>query len=178
MSYCFDGGDSWSFVDRSLQAKVDDYVHGFESYVVVGWRLGSGWNLFRNLSGKVVLVDAWEPNINDFNNNKESQLKYEVETVFSPIEDVYETLDRDALLIWQHGPEHVEKVTSVELLINMRSHFSGMLFETPNGVFPQGALYGNQYENHLSTWDMDDYKMLCGSNYGFYTGTKNLIGWF
>jgi hypothetical protein len=65
------------------------------------------------------------------------------------------------VVMWWHGPEHVRKEDIPALLVRMSRYATKFIvFATPNGIYDQGAEYGNPYEVHKSHWTVDDFKEL------------------
>lgn len=56
--------------------------------------------------------------------------------------------------------EHISKDMGVSLLGSCQQDFRRILLMTPDGVDPQGAAGGNEYQSHLSTWYPSDLKAL------------------
>lgn len=180
MSYPFDGDPKWDFSDREFQKRLDNFVHLFPSYVIVGWRKGSGWDLFHQflVTKEIHLVDAYQPNVDDWIDCRNRKRLTRVDATCSPIEDCYKRLNPDACLIWQHGPEHLEIEKAKDVVRSLKEFFAGIVIETPNGPYPQGELYGNPYEKHLSSWYEKDYsEIFSPSRIGFYPRKNNIIAY-
>ena len=60
----------------------------------------------------------------------------------------------------------------------MKNFYKAIIIATPNGEFPQESMYGNQAENHLSTWTEKDYEEL-GFTYAYSDNNPGfLIGYW
>jgi|TARA_R110000744_G_scaffold4455_1_gene16105 hypothetical protein len=136
-----------------------------EFAVVVGWRMGSGYWLFDLLVEQgiepenIYLVDAFMGNLLQFS-------KYPINIVHSDIRELKLRNLTDGegnqiknhAFIWEHGPEHVSKEEARDVIEEFKQEATLVSIETPLGPYPQGALYGNSYEVHVSTWYDEDYK--------------------
>jgi len=56
--------------------------------------------------------------------------------------------------------EHFPRAKALELLDLLRSKATTVIVTTPNGVFPQGCVHGNEAERHLSEWLPPDFQAL------------------
>jgi hypothetical protein len=66
----------------------------------------------------------------------------------------------DVVMFW-HGPEHIEKSKLKGLIVQMLKYTEKMLiFGCPNGRYEQGAEYGNPFENHISHYTAEDLQKL------------------
>jgi hypothetical protein len=63
-------------------------------------------------------------------------------------------------VIWQQGPEHMEKSEAVKLIRQMQLHFRTIILETPNGWRQQNSEGGNPHEKHRSAWNKEDFQDL------------------
>jgi hypothetical protein len=65
------------------------------------------------------------------------------------------------LLVWQHGPEHIQMEPAVYLLADLqRACPRAIVLEAPEGSYPQGELDNNPYEVHRSTWTAELFQRL------------------
>jgi hypothetical protein len=61
------------------------------------------------------------------------------------------------LVVWQHGPEHLELDAARALIRDMQlCGPRAIVLEVPDGDYPQGALGNNPFECHLSAWSAAD----------------------
>ena len=65
----------------------------------------------------------------------------------------------DCLLFW-HGPEHLLKEDFLELLPLLEAKYKVLIFGMPLGEEPQGAAYGNPWEEHISAWNTKEWEDL------------------
>ena len=56
--------------------------------------------------------------------------------------------------------EHFPQTKALELMELLRSKARTVIVTTPNGVFPQGCVHGNEAERHLSEWRPADFQAL------------------
>jgi len=144
--------------------KMDKFLIGLQKskkFLTIGWRYDSGYWLFDDYVSKyftfdtdqVYVLDAFCKNLEDFN-------KYNVTKICCDIRDFdYKKYSlNDVAIIWEHGPEHLIKKEAVKVINSMKKYASFIAIETPRGEYPQGELYGNPHEKHLSSWDFEDYK--------------------
>jgi hypothetical protein len=75
------------------------------------------------------------------------------------IDDVEKLPNADVLMFW-HGPEHLEKSKFLSLLPKLESKYTYLIFGMPLGDEPQGEAYGNPAERHISAWYPNDWKSL------------------
>lgn len=64
------------------------------------------------------------------------------------------------LVVFWHGPEHLEADEVPGLLEKMKTYAKAIIFASPNGRYEQGAEYGNDAERHASTWYLEDFVRL------------------
>lgn len=68
--------------------------------------------------------------------------------------------EHDCIMHW-HGPEHIAKRTYSDALSDIESKANKLLIlGMPHGEEKQGAVYGNQWEEHISAWDERDFEPL------------------
>jgi len=55
-------------------------------------------------------------------------------------------------IIWLHGPEHVEWNHFLSFRKNIENHADKIIiYQAPEGLYPQEAIYNNIYEKHVQT---------------------------
>lgn len=151
------------FIYINNKQQFNRFIHGLQQckdFLTVGWRIDSGYWMFDDYiskifdmrTSKLAVLDAFEPNLRDFN-------KYDVIKIPKNIKYFHpKDYDmKDVAIIWEHGPEHVQKDEAIDIIKNMQTYAKFIAVETPRGSYPQGALYGNPYEQHISEWDFLDY---------------------
>lgn len=72
----------------------------------------------------------------------------------------HESSDEWDVILWWHGPEHVEKIKAESTILRLLPRCGQLIVGTPWGDHPQGEVAGNPYERHASTWEPDDYRAL------------------
>jgi hypothetical protein len=75
------------------------------------------------------------------------------------IKEVDNLPDADCLMFW-HGPEHLLKEEFLEILPKLEKKYKKLIFGMPWGEEPQGAAYGNPFEEHVSAWDVEEWEDL------------------
>lgn len=70
----------------------------------------------------------------------------------------YDSYDNyDCILFW-HGPEHIKKDIFLENLNEIEKKANKIIiFGAPLGHEPQGIVYGNSHEEHISEWISNDF---------------------
>jgi hypothetical protein len=71
--------------------------------------------------------------------------------------EVLTTLQSYDLIICCDVIEHFDKEVGHALIRNMLSHSKATILTSPRGFSPQGAIYENEYERHLSGWRIEDF---------------------
>ena len=62
------------------------------------------------------------------------------------------------VLLWWHGPEHIEKPEAPGVIDGLWQLTAGtLILGCPLGNDPQGICYGNQHERHLCAWQAEDF---------------------
>lgn len=64
------------------------------------------------------------------------------------------------VLWWAQGPEHLERREARAVIVAALRWFRQIVVESPDGDYPQGAVDGNPYQRHLSTWYEHDFTAL------------------
>lgn len=65
----------------------------------------------------------------------------------------YKNMD---LVLMIDSLEHVEKQTGIEIVNTLRSNNKNLLVSVPQGFCSQGAVHGNEFEQHRATWCSQD----------------------
>lgn len=136
-----------------FKEKIDSLVKNAKTVLVVGWRPDTGYYLFEYLTGfsTVTLVEIFENNCKSFTLNNVNVVCDNILEFIKKTETVFD------VLIWQDGPEHVTIPEFEQFLKDCSGKVKNMIIATPNGVYPQDALYGNIYERHNATWFQNTY---------------------
>ena len=176
MPFQFTRYEHWyhQFRDRTVADELIRLTNDAAAIVTVGWRHTSGTRLFDVLGDRctdIRLVEIYAPNLRVFQHDN-------VSTVLMDIRDFRSLMaPENTLLIWQHGPQHLEKKEAVSLLEDMQTEFSAIVIETPRGEVEQEEIYGNDHDLNRSVWDVSDSHRL-----GFTVTTsgdqENLIGFW
>jgi hypothetical protein len=144
---------------------VDQMLDAARSVCLVGWReFRDGDTLSVLIQRKIPVihvVDAWSQNVAHLMR----WLGTDHPNVYPLVRDVREYLQEPQptpldVLIWQHGPEHLEKKEARALLSQAQQVLWGILLEVPDGPYPQGPIFGNPHEIHRSTWYFHDLRDL------------------
>lgn len=161
MSYQFEAPAIYSDEHLDHQPAFRDRVHAIlrhcSDLTYVGWHAGhSFFDFYLPLIGELHVIEIWRPNA--------EALKMHFPQLSVHCEDVRQFMRllphiHDCLL-WQQGPEHMEKSEAVELIRQMQLHFTTIILETPNGWRRQNSEGENPYEEHRSAWDKQDFEDL------------------
>jgi uncharacterized protein YciI len=146
--------------------RLNEIFKNSKTILMVGWRYDSDFSFVDFMieeSKDLTIVEIYEPNTKN--------VRKEVTIHCSDILDFDIEKEYD-LLLWQHGPEHVFKSEVLDFVKKVSDKFKHIVFETPYGHNPQGEMYGNIYETHVSEWEEKDYTDL-GFNYVKYAGVNN-----
>jgi len=102
------------------------------------------------------VIDIWKPNVKDMRQN----LKYVYNVFYGDIRNFDFKAVYDVIMFW-HGPEHLEKADIPVLLERLKKYAAKLIiFGCPYGYYEQGPEYGNPYETHRSHWDREDFVKL------------------
>ena len=149
-----------------IKKKVDNIFESSETILMVGWRIDSGekfLNYALSKGKKITIVEIFPANVKTIPNT--------CEAIEADIRE-YEVTKSYDLFLWQHGPEHVDKADVYKFFRKYGHLFKYIVLEAPNGHNEQGNLYGNPYEEHISTWGPADFGDL-GFEYITYAGQTN-----
>jgi hypothetical protein len=157
------------------ESDLDLIVDRSKYITMVGWRPDTGYYTIQKMSeyAEVFVVEIFK--------NNAAAFKFQDKNVNVINEDItnfekFIPLEKRETLIWQDGPEHMHMEKSVAIIKSMQKYFKNIIISTPDGLCTQGSLYGNQHEEHLSTWCAQDY-----INLGFLPqnlGKQFLIGYW
>jgi len=144
---------------KKIKRLIEPQIQQCKSFCVVGWRYDSGVNIFPYLHqyGDVHLVEAFSLNIDDF---KKKGFDF-VKTKHDDIQNYKQIFSKNEIdcLIWQNGPEHVDKESGMNMLKILPNWFDVVIIESISQPEDHnlGMIFGNPYENRISEWNMEDY---------------------
>jgi len=147
--------------NESFKREIDFLFSTSKNVTFVGWRQDTGLDVFINFLNNfdyINVVEIYNPNAALLSSFKIPKLNVYNEDIRNH-ESFLKSDDLDCL-IWQDGPEHLEMSESIKILNELKTKFKKIIIATPKGEFIQGALYGNESERHLSSWEMEDYENL------------------
>lgn len=172
MSYSFTSPDKNYHNKESLdncseiKKKLNKIFEISNSILIVGWRKDSDAGFIKHCidnGKKITIVEIFPKNVESIPSN--------VTAICADIRE-YEIDQSYDMFLWQHGPEHVSKPDVYKFFNKYNNLFKYIVLEVPNGPNQQGALYGNPYEEHISTWESNDFLEL-GFEYITYAGQTN-----
>ena len=119
-----------------------------KSVLNIGYRISSDhtiMNFVKSMNKTWTVLEVWKENCDHMRQMGLDVIEEDVRNI--------KNLNRkfDAV-IWLHGPEHItwDEFKEVRSDIEDRSNHL-TIYQCPIGEYPQGALYNNPYENHVST---------------------------
>lgn len=150
MSYPFDGDPKWDFKNPDFQKRLDNFVHSFSSFVVVGWKIHDGWDLFRSLNSipkEILVIDEDQSNVDDWIHNRRRKRLSHIDAVACGIDDMA-VLPPDSCLVFQDQLQMRDKDEGFRLIDAALNHFAGVVVEVPNGP-PTTEHKSSWYEKDL-----------------------------
>lgn len=162
MSYQFEAPANYSDEHLDHQPAFRDRLHSIlkncSNLTYVGWHAGrSFFDFYAPVVPDIHVIEIWRPNA--------EALQMQFPHLNVHCEDVRQFVRllpprvHDCLL-WQQGPEHMEKSEVIKLIRQIQSHFTTVILETPNGWRQQDSEGDNPYEAHLSAWRENDFQDL------------------
>lgn len=150
-----------------VKRKVNDIFEDSDSILLVGWRPDSGdkfLNYAVSKGKKITVVEVFPKNAESIPSN--------VEAIQADIRE-YDVNKPYDLFLWQHGPEHVDKVDVYKFFKKYNNRFKYVVLETFNGLpHDPPNIGGNPYEEFISIWSTADFIDL-GFEYITYAGQTN-----
>ena len=107
---------------------------------------------------KIVLLERFYKNCQYFRHDKSLEW-----IVYGDVKDIwdYQIPIPIDVCIWWHGPEHVRSGEFADTIMNLEIITKSLVvLASPWGNCPQGDMYGNPFERHLSTLYPRDYERL------------------
>ena len=141
---------------EQLQRCIPDILT-FKSMLYVGGHLRFGRDLQMTKFFKCPIdcVEIWPENVKQLETSPRLRHVW-----LSDIRDFSPQWTYELTMFW-HGPEHLLKDEVVSLLLKIAQYTTKMIvFATPNGVYTQGAEYGNPHEVHQSHWYPSDFEKI------------------
>ena len=97
-----------------------------------------------------------------FEPNRRALREYGIPNVIagdvSEIDSIFGPSSFDVVL-WWHGPEHVEKSVAIQTIEKLKGCTRQMLIVgCPKGFEPQTTVGGNDHERHVSAWERSDFE--------------------
>jgi hypothetical protein len=147
--------------NSEFKTEIDNIVKDSRHVTSVGWRPDTGYDLYDYLTNNtetITVVEIFGPNLANFNMSRYRNINL-VNDDIRNFEKFLSQKQRDCI-IWQDGPEHLQMEDSIDIIKKFQKSFNSIIIATPNGVFEQDAMYGNEAERHLSSWYKKDYEEL------------------
>lgn len=100
---------------------------------------------------RVTVMEAYVPNCLHLEAQGYSVINWDVRD--------FKTLWQYECIFWWHGPEHIRKSEFRAVLRNLEEITTKVIvMGCPWGWYPQGEIYGNKYEKHLSHWGYSTFR--------------------
>lgn len=127
--------------------------HAAKISSVVDFGAGAGWygKTIREIapSANLIAVEIWEPYIK----------KYELEKIYNEVivaDALSVRFDFFDLAIFGDVLEHMTKEKARALIEQTREKATYIIVSIPHGSMPQGPVFGNEFESHVSTWEWEE----------------------
>lgn len=127
----------------------------------------------QKLGLKITILEIFHPNVAFLRNKGFEVIEADITK--------YKTEKQWDIILWCHGPEHIEKSEIFKVLKNLEKIASkAVILGGPWGLYPQNAIYNNIHEIHKCTLYEEDFKILdystrtLGKMDGAYS---NLLAW-
>lgn len=72
-------------------------------------------------------------------------------------EKIFKGNSKFDVIIWWHGPEHIEKHIALTVTKTLKSLTDCLIYATPYGIMESGAVDGNISNSHLSAFYPEDF---------------------
>lgn len=104
------------------------------------------FNLFVKKNYETTIMEAWQPNVEALRPRFPKIIQGDIRDL-----NALKLLPRFDIVMWWHGPEHVEERELPEILTWLHAKAKRyVIVACPWGVYKQGEVKGNPYEKHLS----------------------------
>lgn len=169
-----DGANEMNRLKHLLSCVPDVFNYKTVLYVGGGNRLQMFDQFVKN--GCIIdVVEVWQPNVLKL-------AKVEgIRTVHHSDIEVFNPTDKYDVVFFWHGLEHIRKEKVTQLFKKFDSYVNYLIvLGMPYGNYPQGTLYDNPFENHVSSWYPEDFKYRkwnCDTIGKRDTKRANLVAW-
>lgn len=115
---------------------------------------------FKEAGYEIDVLEAWRLNVRDLIKMNKKEKIYRTILLGDVRNSRHILADRYYdVIIWWHGPEHVNSEEIMPTIKKLESHARKMIIiACPFGRHKQGIAFGNPYEKHLSTIYPEDFK--------------------
>lgn len=124
-------------------------------YVGSALRSPTDYRIIRQKTKWIDCLEIWPPTIEFL---KERKLYNRI--ILGDIAE-YTDLDGYDIVVWWHGPEHMEMDRAKETIIRLRETAPIVWLATPWGASPQGGVFDNPFNAHRSVWLPENFEE-CG----------------
>lgn len=159
-------------INGQTQFIIDNVVNNdkVKSVLNIGYRHDSDpfiKNSFEKLGKTFTILEVYPDNCKLMRQNNFNVIEMNVLDI--------KTLDKNFdAIIWLHGPEHIEWKDFLNVRKDIEDKANHIVvYQAPIGFYPQGEIYGNPYEKHLTTLGAEMFKPL-----GYFTENHNTHGEF
>jgi SAM-dependent methyltransferase len=137
---------------------------------------GAGCGTYRNLLGNKYYwkgVEIWGPNIEKYKLEKQYD-----EIICKDIREV-DLISADCVILGD-VLEHLPYYEGLNLLEKYNKFYKHIVLSIPVGLYEQGPIDGNPYEEHLATWNTEDILAVFKPNeykiFPYYNGCPSNLG--
>jgi hypothetical protein len=146
--------DVLAVVEQANPEKVLDVGVGFGKWGILCREVLELYKKRVHPSTWTVQIDGIE--INEPYRNPLWELAYD-RVYIGDVLEVLDLLDRYGLILCCDVIEHLDKEMGKVLLAKLCDHGDLVVITSPRGFAPQGAIYDNEHERHLSGWTAQDF---------------------
>ena len=92
------------------------------------------------------VIEIYKPNCEFLKNNRKIANIYNLD-----VANILTLNIKWEMIIWLHGPEHITFDKFKEIAPRIESCAPIVIYQAPEGEYPQGDIYGNIYERHVAS---------------------------
>jgi 2-polyprenyl-3-methyl-5-hydroxy-6-metoxy-1,4-benzoquinol methylase len=145
----------------------DDYIFNFISNLEPASVLdvGPGLGKIGSMVSKAARLRDFSCSLHAYEIYEQYIKQFELKWIYDKIynQNIMEIMNRKdvsyELVVFGDSLEHLTKEDGLKLLEFLLPKCSYIIIKTPDN-YPQGALFENKYEAHLSNWSKEDFKSL------------------
>ena len=144
--------------DASLQRLIPD-LYDYKSVLYIGARsdrFDYGED-FRDAGYEIIILEIFKTNVRYLRT-----IKWVRWVICGDARRLtYSCLRHHDIIFWWHGPEHIKDYEIPVTVMNLEKYAKvAVVLGCPWGYFRQGAIHGNEYEEHVSSNDYQIFEQL------------------